>query len=93
MVYVDTAAIQKGGRTWFHMLSDGSLDELHEIAGKIGLKREWFQDRDIPHYDVVTGKKHRAIQEGAEVANFEKMKELLAYWRTQKNAKNESKTT
>jgi hypothetical protein len=29
--------------------------ELHAFAKKIGLKREWFQDKHrIPHYDIFT---------------------------------------
>jgi hypothetical protein len=37
-----------------HLVSDLSLDELHKFANspRIGLKREWFQDRRYPHYDV-----------------------------------------
>jgi len=39
---------------WCHMMTDQvELDELHEMAQKIGLKREWFQDHPLhPHYDV-----------------------------------------
>ena len=37
-----------------HVVSDKSLDELHRFANRIGLKREWFQNKRIPHYDVTT---------------------------------------
>lgn len=56
LIYVD----QKG-----HMVSSGSLDELHAFARKIGLKREWFQDKRIPHYDLTTRAIQRAIAAGA----------------------------
>ena len=34
------------------MISDVSLEELHEEAQKIGLKREWLHEGKIPHYDI-----------------------------------------
>jgi hypothetical protein len=54
-----------------HMISDSGLDELHEFARKLGLKREWFQDKDngafyYPHYDLTTvNARHRAEMAGA----------------------------
>lgn len=33
-------------------LTGWPLDNLHEFARQCGLKREWFQDARIPHYDV-----------------------------------------
>ena len=48
-----------------HLVSDSSLEELHEFAQILGLKREWFQPRSIPHYDL-TGEVYRlAIERGA----------------------------
>ncbi len=35
-----------------HLISDSSLDELHAFAEKIGLKKEWFQDKRFKHYDI-----------------------------------------
>lgn len=35
-----------------HLASDTSLGELHAFASLIGLKRRWFQNRRLPHYDV-----------------------------------------
>jgi hypothetical protein len=35
-----------------HLISDYSVDELHRFAVSIGLKRKWFQDHRIPHYDI-----------------------------------------
>lgn len=43
-------------------------EELHEMADKIGLKREWFQpypEHSIPHYDLVPSRRLRAIKLGA----------------------------
>lgn len=47
-----------------HMLTT-DLDELHEMARKINLRPEWFQDKNFPHYDVVKTKRIRAIRYGA----------------------------
>jgi len=41
------------------------LDELHEFAQSIGLKRQWFQDQTFPHYDVTRNKRYAAIRAGA----------------------------
>lgn len=35
-------------------LGSTDIDALHELAAKIGLKREWFQDHPRhPHYDLL----------------------------------------
>ena len=49
-----------------HMWAD-SIEELHEFATKLRLKRTWFQHqrRGFPHYDVSQGKRYLALQMGA----------------------------
>jgi Protein of unknown function (DUF4031) len=37
------------GRPWSHLVSDHSLDELHEFADLVGIPRRGFQG---DHYDV-----------------------------------------
>ena len=51
MVYVDTLKTQYGRMKMSHMLAD-TVDELHAMADRIGLKREWFQD---PAKDIAAG--------------------------------------
>lgn len=93
-VYVDRANIPyprsaPGGKKPFrqmkmcHMAAD-SLDELHAMADKIGMKREWFQGHTrYPHYDINLTKKTLALKEGAiEVSS----KELVLILREQKKA-------
>jgi hypothetical protein len=69
-VYVDPMVdhgkrIGRAGPRWCHMIAD-SLDELHEMAARIGLKRGWFQPRSFPHYDLGTaGKRAGAVLCGA----------------------------
>lgn len=47
-----------------HMFAD-TLDELHAMADKIGMKRSWFQDKRMPHYDLVASKRKLAVEYGA----------------------------
>lgn len=61
-VYVDNAAIPHSGKIWYHMISDNDTDEIHELACKIGLLRDWYQS---DHYDVTTHKRNMAIKAGA----------------------------
>ena len=62
------AALHFGnGKRSCHLTTDGPIEELHAFAEKIGLKREWFQERSvIPHYDLTPGKRMDALDEGAE---------------------------
>lgn len=47
-------------------LSDAHLDALHELAAKIGLHREWFQEHPRhPHYDLTERMRERALVNGA----------------------------
>lgn len=64
-VYVDKAQNPYGRMKMCHMVAD-TLDELHAMAEKIGMKRTWFQDHpDHPHYDLSQSKRELAIQNGA----------------------------
>lgn len=48
-----------------HMYAD-SLEELHAMATKIGLRLSWFQNhRTLQHYDLVTSKRVLAVRYGA----------------------------
>jgi hypothetical protein len=66
-VYVDHAfAVGDWGR-WTgggHMQAD-TLDELHEFAARIGLRREWFQSKpgrpENDHYDLTRAVRDLAI--------------------------------
>lgn len=64
-VYVDAEAIKWRGREWCHLVAD-SLDELHLFAAKLGLRRQWFQEKSYyPHYDVTMSVRNKALSFGA----------------------------
>src|SRR5215510_7618383 len=48
-----------------HLVSDTSIEELHEFAARLGLRREWFQTKSIPHYDLTGAAYELAIEYGA----------------------------
>lgn len=49
-----------------HLTTDGPIDELHDFALSIGLKRIWFQNHVIaPHYDLTASRRLAAIAAGA----------------------------
>lgn len=49
-----------------HMFAD-SLEELHAMADRIGMKRSWFQNESkLPHYDVTPSRRAAAVAAGAK---------------------------
>jgi hypothetical protein len=62
---------------WCHMIAD-SLEELHAMADRIGMHREWFQNKpDHPHYDLRPPSRELAVQYGAvELSTFELVRKL-----------------
>ena len=49
---------------WCHMAAD-TVFELHQMASKLGLKKEWFQNKKTPHYDLSPAMRTKAIKLGA----------------------------
>jgi len=47
-----------------HLVAD-TVAELHSFAACLGLKRSWFQDKRIPHYDLTRNKRKQAVKLGA----------------------------
>lgn len=68
-VYVDSANLKYRNMVMCHMIAD-TLPELHDMAKKIGMKKEWFQkDASFPHYDVPLFRKKKALELGAIEVN------------------------
>lgn len=55
------------GHRWCHLWCDeGEEEQLHALAAKVGMKRQWFQNKPgFPHYDLVPTKRAAAIKHGA----------------------------
>jgi hypothetical protein len=67
-IYVDQfpewLGVPKKWESGGHLLTT-DLNELHSFAKGLGLKREWFQDKTFPHYDLTATKRKIAITRGA----------------------------
>jgi len=72
---------RRNGNRWCHLTAD-TLDELHAMADKIGLRRAWFQSSHLLHhchYDLVPSKRALAVRHGAvEVNSREHARQLHA---------------
>lgn len=79
MIYVDTPKEYDPKRTglrfryWSHMWSStNDVTELLAFADKLGLRRDWLQDKKrkdgyrLPHFDVVPSKRDMALRYGAQ---------------------------
>lgn len=67
-IYVDECIWPFRGTKYCHMMvgKDDDLQELHDFAEQIGLKRAWFQNKHYaPHYDLAPSKRALAIKNGA----------------------------
>ena len=48
-----------------HLWAD-TENELHDFAARIGLRRAWYQkDATLPHYDLTSGRRVKAVALGA----------------------------
>jgi hypothetical protein len=89
-VYVDELKTSPLNSKWkykkyCHMSSD-DLMELEKMAVKIGLKAEWFQDKNIKHYDLTESKRKMAIMNGAvEINNTEFVMKFHKKWKNPKD--------
>jgi len=65
-VYVDSVLPCVPTKNWrykysCHLIAD-TIAELHVFAACLGLKRNWFQDKTIPHYDLTMNKRREAVK-------------------------------
>lgn len=63
-ILIDEARWWHRGRKWCHLVSDVSLDELHEFADVNGIPRRGFQG---DHYDIPEEYRQTMIDGGATV--------------------------
>ena len=63
--------LRRAGTRWAHLWCL-DLDNLHSFARRLGLKRNWYQDRPrFPHYDIVPSVHRRALECGAELMSIQ----------------------
>lgn len=51
-----------------HMISDQSINELHEFAAGLGINKCWFENKrnkGHPHYDITPAQAEAAVAAGA----------------------------
>lgn len=64
------------GQRWCHLVSDTSIDELHDFADSVGIPRRVFQG---DHYDVPEEYRDEMVAAGAiEVESRELVRRLRA---------------
>ena len=74
MIYVDAIQhypqCQLRYKDWCHMATDASLEELHALAARLGLRRAWFQNKPThPQYDLTPTKRAQTIRLGAQAVS------------------------
>lgn len=75
-VYVDEEQNSFGRMKMCHMIAD-TEEELHEMAHKLHLKRDWFQPGSFPHYDVCKSKRKEAIALGAKPISRKELVDII----------------
>lgn len=59
---------------WCHMVTDSSLEELHDFALRLGLRRERFQQHErLPHYDLRPQMREWALALGAQAVSSKEL--------------------
>lgn len=91
MICVDSMTSCVPNRRWKWRTSchltvtpDGAdpIEELHQFAASIGLKRAWFQNHAaLPHYDLTEWKRMFAVRQGAVEISREHLVGLMRQWR------------
>lgn len=77
-VYVDEMQPCRPNKNWrwreaCHMFAD-TPEELHALALRIGLRREWYQTpekKTLGHYDLTRSMRRKAIKAGAVSCDIE----------------------
>lgn len=84
-VYVDAPIWEWQGLKWSHLLAD-DIDDLHRFAARLGIHRASYQGpprTSVPHYDLTSYERQRAIGLGAIACSRE---EIVAIVRRSRRA-------
>lgn len=82
MIYVDNLRKYKR-QSYCHMLSDISLEELHEFASSISISKHWFHK---DHYDLRLTERNRAVEAGAIEVSSKELVSCRSQLRENKNS-------
>lgn len=74
MILIDVPMWVNHGRRWGHVISDTSLDELHEFARRAGIPARGF-DRD--HYDFPEERLEDLVALGARLVSANELTRRL----------------
>lgn len=87
-VFIDPLMACMVNRNWrwpkschMFMLPGGDLERLHAFAKKIGLRRGWFQDKAVPHYDLNEQRRKAAVAAGAIELDRHNAVPIFRRWR------------
>lgn len=81
MVYVDDARNKFGRMVMCHMIAD-TEEELHAMAGRIGVARKWYQAlASHPHYDICRSKRALAVAAGAREVTQRELVTIVRQYR------------
>lgn len=73
-ILIDNPTWPAHGTLWSHVVSDTSLDELHDFARRVGLPERSF---DLDHYDIPEHRYDELVAAGAlPVSNRDLVKRL-----------------
>jgi len=69
MVYVDQLKPCRTNRRWpwkesCHLIAD-TRAQLLDFGERMGLRADWFQNGEVPHFDLTAGMRARAVRLGA----------------------------
>lgn len=92
-VYIDDMYLYPMGRfgrmKMSHMVAD-TIEELHEMADKIGVARKWVQQADLGkgwvHYDVSMSARAKAIEHGAVAITLHELAAMTMAWKREQVA-------
>lgn len=60
-----------------HLITDGKIEELHEFAKSIDLKRCWFENHKFKHYNIKGEKVKLALEKGAKLVTARDIVQVL----------------
>ena len=76
-VYVDKAIHKYRRMIMCHMMAD-TIEELHDMADKIGVNKKWFQSKaSSPHYDICKSKRALAVFHGVKEVSRRELVEVI----------------